>query len=116
MKKTDFERLQIGDILQNNGSGTGYVVIETDHGKRVIASRTLEISNPEEWTLVRHEDQGAARFELLEEMLKLAAYHVIVTRAPIWWQELAYRWLWERYGLDHAMAYEKAIREVEVLK
>ena len=41
-----------GDIVQNKGSGNAYVVVSNVRGK-VVAVRTVEISNTQEWLLVR---------------------------------------------------------------
>ena len=48
--------LEPGDIIQNKGSGTGYVVVSGGDvwaGDKVLVVRTIEVSNPSEWLLVR---------------------------------------------------------------
>jgi hypothetical protein len=51
MTRDELNRLQPGDIIQS-ASGDGYIVAVND-GQMITATRTLEISNPDEWTLVK---------------------------------------------------------------
>jgi hypothetical protein len=61
MTQEEFSRLKPGDLVQNLGSGNSYIIAEVLHERsvssssaitRVIATRTLELSNPHEWKLV----------------------------------------------------------------
>jgi len=44
--------LKEGDIIQNRGLGTGYVVTGC-YGDYAIAVRTVHASNPSEWLVLR---------------------------------------------------------------
>ncbi len=46
-----------GDIVQNKGSGNAYVVVSNMRGK-AVAVRTVEISNSQEWLLVRTAEEN----------------------------------------------------------
>jgi len=51
-KKLDFTDLKKGDIVQNLGSGLGYTILET--GKEsAVAIRTVKITNPSEWRVIK---------------------------------------------------------------
>lgn len=47
-----------GDTIQHVSSGVGYVVT-AHHGNKAIAVRTITVSNPSEWIIVRKVDTGA---------------------------------------------------------
>lgn len=51
MNNSDMVDLHVGDIVQS-GSGEGYVVSRWT-GKGVEVKRTLALTNPIEWTLIR---------------------------------------------------------------
>jgi hypothetical protein len=52
VNKTEFSQLQEGDIVQEKSSGLAYVVV-ANYGDRVLVVRSMELSNPDEWWLVR---------------------------------------------------------------
>lgn len=52
MNMLQFTGLKEGDIIRHVVTGDAYVVVlVTDHG--AIAVRTLDVTNPEEWELVK---------------------------------------------------------------
>jgi hypothetical protein len=52
MDPITFEKLDIGDIIRHKNSSDGYVV--TGHyGETKIVTRTLTVTNPDEWDLIR---------------------------------------------------------------
>jgi len=61
MKKEEFEKLQEGDIVcgkLGDGSLSGMSFIVTaNYGGRVIAVRTVDLTNPVEWELLRKSSQ-----------------------------------------------------------
>lgn len=63
MTKDEFAYLQTGDVVRPKGSDKAYVVMD-HYGDRVTVVRTSEISNPDEWLLIRKviedEDWGLA--------------------------------------------------------
>ena len=52
MTNEDFENLREGDIVQNKGSGVGYIII-SKYRDMAIAVRTVELTNPAEWEIVQ---------------------------------------------------------------
>lgn len=52
MNKTEFSQLREGDIVQGKSSGLGYVVV-ANYGNHVIVVRSMEITNPDEWSLTQ---------------------------------------------------------------
>jgi hypothetical protein len=50
--ETEFRRLRPGDIVRNVGSSTGYIVT-SNNGNFVTAVRTVHLTMPSEWTVVR---------------------------------------------------------------
>ena len=51
MTDDDFNALVVGDIIRAKGGARAYIV--TGHfGSHVIAVRTAEITNPEEWDVI----------------------------------------------------------------
>ena len=48
----DISSLDRGDVIQNRGSGLTYVVI-ANYGDRAVAVRTLTVTNPDEWELMK---------------------------------------------------------------
>jgi hypothetical protein len=52
------QNLAVGDIVRHKLTGDGYVIIYTD-GKNIMATRTLAISNPDEWERVGYTLYGA---------------------------------------------------------
>lgn len=51
MTENERSSLKRGDIIQNAGSGSSYVVIHSVNG-RVLAVQEIEVTNGQEWTLV----------------------------------------------------------------
>ena len=45
--------LELGDIVQNMGSGNSYQVTRIIGDNSVFAIREIEISNPDEWRLIK---------------------------------------------------------------
>ena len=53
MEFEDFKKLEMGDVVQNAGSGNGMIVVgKTPEGSPIV-SQTLVISNASEWILIR---------------------------------------------------------------
>lgn len=63
MKKTEFDSIERGAIMQNKGSGESYVVESTER-KRIgddpgnwiiihLGIRTVTMTNPDEWKLIK---------------------------------------------------------------
>ncbi len=51
MNEKELDQLEPGDVIRNKGSSRSYVVLD-NYGKRLIAIRTICISNPGEWDLI----------------------------------------------------------------
>lgn len=58
MDKISMSSLARGDIVRNVGSPDSYVVTETYGGNRAVAVRTVDITNPDEWILVKGKAEG----------------------------------------------------------
>ena len=52
MTNEEFENLREGDIVQNQGTGQAYTVIMR-YADRVMAMRTVDITNLSEWEIVQ---------------------------------------------------------------
>ena len=52
MTNKEFESLDRGDIVRHKAGTYAYVVTET-YGGRVAAVRTVDMTNPEEWDLIK---------------------------------------------------------------
>jgi len=50
MTEDEFRNLQPGDIVRNTHSLNSYVVT-ANYGNRVTAVKTIDLTNPSEWTL-----------------------------------------------------------------
>jgi hypothetical protein len=50
--QTQFDALQPGDVIVNQGSGESYLVLDRING-RLIVIRTLSISHADEWNLIK---------------------------------------------------------------
>jgi hypothetical protein len=48
----EFKQLQPGDVVRHRGSSTSYVVT-VNYGHYVVAVRTVSMSSPSEWMVVR---------------------------------------------------------------
>ena len=57
MSEEEFRNLERGDIVRGANSGTSYVV-ERTLGTYVIGVRTVLITNPDEWVLVKKSKGG----------------------------------------------------------
>lgn len=58
MSYEEYEKLQRGDVIVHDDSGHSYVIIASVGASRLIACRTVTITNPEEWTkLPRREEE-----------------------------------------------------------
>ena len=52
-KDLDFETIEIGDVVQNKGSGNSYVISDVDmKDKTATAVETISISNKSEWRVL----------------------------------------------------------------
>ena len=49
--KEELTQLRAGDVIRNNGSANSYIVT-ANYGNRVTAVKTIDITNPIEWTKV----------------------------------------------------------------
>lgn len=49
---TELKALNNGDIVRGKHSGQAYTVISND-GRTVVAVRSITVTNPEEWDIVR---------------------------------------------------------------
>ena len=52
MTNDEFYKLESGDIILNRGSGLTYIVVDII-GRKLIAVRTVTVSNPDEWDIVK---------------------------------------------------------------
>ena len=52
MKKNEMERLKVGDVIQSNIDNRRVFVVHQTFPDHVIAVRTIEIRDPEEWEKV----------------------------------------------------------------
>lgn len=66
----DIEQLEPGNIVQHVESGRAYTVTSV-HAmtRRVFAVREIEISNPDEWTLVTSPEKNTDRTMIDKESL-----------------------------------------------
>lgn len=55
MKQGDLQKLKIGDIITNIGSGNSYIVSDYCGENSVVAIRTIIVTNPPEWRCDRLE-------------------------------------------------------------
>ena len=56
MDTREYFHLQPGDVIQNLGSGSAYIVLEVHKPGvtiSIVAVRTVIVDNPDEWKLVR---------------------------------------------------------------
>lgn len=53
MTEHDFKRLAPGDVVRHKTSGDAMVITDSVAGQRAIAVRTVEVTNPDEWDLIR---------------------------------------------------------------
>lgn len=62
MTKDRMKQLSEGDIVQNTSSGQGYIVISNSANhivNHIVAIRTITITNPSEWTIIRESNKEA---------------------------------------------------------
>lgn len=52
------EDLRRGDIVQNKNSGLSYVVESVNLTRGATALRSVTVTNPSGWLLVRYEEEG----------------------------------------------------------
>lgn len=52
MRREDFEKLGPGDIVQHVSGGKP-AVVTVNYGDRMTAVRTEDLTNPDEWVLLR---------------------------------------------------------------
>ncbi len=48
----NIQQLEVGDHVLNIGSGNVYVIIHL-HGSHAVAVRSVDVSNPSEWSVLR---------------------------------------------------------------
>lgn len=48
----DFESLERGDVIRHKIGGDSFIV-DANHGDRITAVRTIDVTNPVEWDIVR---------------------------------------------------------------
>ena len=60
MTSEEFHNLQSGDVVRGLVSGLGFLVMD-NFGDRVPAVRTVDITNPLEWVLVRKSAQRSVQ-------------------------------------------------------
>ena len=71
----DLRKLKVGDLVRNTGSGNGYVVVAIDwpngaaRNPHVTAVRSVNVSNEDEWELVRESKRIGAPSESLSDSL-----------------------------------------------
>lgn len=64
MKKTEFDSLDIGDLIRAKWNGEAYVVVYSAGNNTYVVNRTLTATNPSEWDLVMRHRQTKERKEL----------------------------------------------------
>lgn len=52
MEDKEFKDLEFGDVVRSKADGRAYA-ITGNYGERKTASRTVDLTNPSEWELVR---------------------------------------------------------------
>lgn len=52
MNKEEFNKLRPGDMVYGKVSNVGYIVT-ANYGDRVTAVRTVDMTKPDEWTLIQ---------------------------------------------------------------
>lgn len=58
------KNLQAGDIIQSRTYGLSYIVV-ANYGNHVTAIRTADITNPDEWVLVKKSTQQSVQLNAL---------------------------------------------------
>jgi hypothetical protein len=60
MTKNEFKQLDTGDIVRSLATNIAYVV-SANYGNRVTAVKTVDMTNPQEWSLIakaEHKDNN----------------------------------------------------------
>lgn len=52
MEKKKFKELSPGDIVRHKLFGDNAYIVHSNYGDRVVAVRTVELTNPDEWDLI----------------------------------------------------------------
>jgi hypothetical protein len=73
MTNEEFEKLNIGDIVKHDGlsSLNDNYVVTANYGTRVVAVRTVDLTNPNEWNVVvkaTHEVRGSCTYHNLKQL------------------------------------------------
>lgn len=63
MSPMQFVRLKVGDLIRHKSDHKAYVV-SGNYGDRVTAVRTVDMTNPSEWALVREDGSEIADYEI----------------------------------------------------
>jgi hypothetical protein len=66
MKKSEFERLQPGQMIQHKKNNEWAFIVQQNFGDRLTAVRTIEVRDPENWEAVTKDNQ-------IEELKKALA-------------------------------------------
>ncbi len=61
MTRDQFKALKPGDLVRNTGSSSAYIV-HANYGDRVTAAKTVDLTNPSEWLLVRPDSSVIADY------------------------------------------------------
>lgn len=68
MTTEDYKKLRVGDVVRNTGSGQVYVITHEMHNA-LIASRSIEVSNPPEWEKVWPIQLGQSQVDSSDKIL-----------------------------------------------
>lgn len=62
MEKSEFDSLDIGDLIRAKWNGEAYVVVYSAGNNTYVVNRTLTATNPSEWELImRHRHAGEVK-------------------------------------------------------
>lgn len=62
MEKSEFDSLDVGDLIRAKWSGETYVVVYSAGNNTYVVNRTLTATNPSEWELImRHRYAGEVK-------------------------------------------------------
>ena len=72
MDRKQFTSLKRGDIVRHVRTGNSFVIDSSD-GQTYIGLDSINISNPDEWVLFTHENQGDSKTVLQQPQASIAA-------------------------------------------
>lgn len=62
MDISEFEKLDIGDLIRAKWNGEVYVIVYSAGNNTYVVNRTLTATNPSEWELImRHRNTGEVK-------------------------------------------------------